>query len=626
MYKLLTGGALAVAAVHCAALTVSGPQGSVYIGRPLDVRIVSKIDADDSVENLCLKADVQYGDEHLPDRQVEVTLSPAEDGRGTLRVHSTRVVNEPIVSLTIQSGCHSSVFRRTFTLLADLDPQVVSTVAPVLPTAVTKPAGQQPSGSASVASTSASPTTQRPAVRREQVHKPALVGKTKVKPSARKAKQLNKPRSSAVDAKASPQSVPAKTGARLKLEPIDLSPAVSASTPVAPSNAPVSAPVAPAQGSAGQPGGSPEGGTSVGVGGATPDATGALLKELQSMRVEQEKMRADMLTLQSRLAQAQQTGGSSSTLVYGLLVLVAFLGGALFWLKRQRDEALKHTAGPIQWSERLTDESPSSPVTTPEPWADSVAGAGSGLVVSEVPTMQSEFATSTLSSGWSSSVSPEDTSAQSATSTSTEKDLSGPVSSLDWPHTSTTQQPDLVMTETQVSPETSVSPQGGLSITLAELADAWEQVDFLESIGQTTEAMSMLERFAQQHPRACEGFYLRWLHLAQTQNDWAGMAQASQLYEQHYQRFVPLSVQSNAAGQGLELDVTLAQRLAQAWPSGEVPALLEQALMSTPLDRPVVLSERSLAAFEDLFALHQWWHNLPTGPVSPRLPALLGLS
>lgn len=601
MYKLLTGSSLVLVAAHCAALTITSPQGAVYIGRALDVRIPSKLEADDAVDNLCLKAEVRYGDELLPDRLVDVALSRNGDGSGVLRVRSTRVVNEPIVSLSVQSGCHTSVFRRSFTLLADLDPEIVT------PAVSTVTESREPPAQAPAAAPPASPADARPT---QSTRTSVSAPRTKVKPASRKVAKSVK-----AAKKVSPSPVrvtpkPAKeAGARLKLEPIDLSPTAAPATPVATAPAAVPSTV-PAS-----------------VGTPADAADAALLKELQSMRAEQAQMRADMQTLQSRLAVAQQSSGTSP-LVYGLSALVALLAAALFWLKRQRDEALQHTAAPIDWSVNAPDEFVANPAGAPAVVAAEVSDAVPGLVVTEVPTEAEALPPSSVSAPASVEVVPVLPAGlpehQALVSVAEEGGADGPVSVLDWPFPDSTQALDAALLSSAKPTGSSGQPEegepAGSQVALADMADAWEQMVFLESIGQADEAMLMAERFVQQHPKSCEGFYLRWLHMAQAQSDLAGIAQATQLYEQHYQRFVPPRASSGLAGTGLELDAGFSQRLAQVWPSTEVPVVLQEALVSLPGE---VLAERSLAAFEDLFALYHWWHSLPTGSASARLQALV---
>lgn len=130
-------------AVHSAAMTLGRLQGQATLGRPLDVLIQVMWDSGDE-GNECLAADVSYGDAPLGAGQVSVRIeggAPTAPRASSVRVFSSVAVNEPIVSLSLRSGCRQKSVRQ-YILFTELpsasapsstqssSPNAVSAVAP----------------------------------------------------------------------------------------------------------------------------------------------------------------------------------------------------------------------------------------------------------------------------------------------------------------------------------------------------------------------------------------------------------------------------------------------------------------------------------------------------------------
>lgn len=112
-------GVLATAA--CAgswALGIGRAQGLALIGRPLDITVPLLLDAGEAPAE-CLAAEVFYGDERLRSDRLNAELV---DGRA-IRVRSSRVVDEPVVTLHLQVGCVTPLARRLVLLAEQPDPQ-----------------------------------------------------------------------------------------------------------------------------------------------------------------------------------------------------------------------------------------------------------------------------------------------------------------------------------------------------------------------------------------------------------------------------------------------------------------------------------------------------------------------
>jgi pilus assembly protein FimV len=136
------------------ALTLGGIRGPVIIGRPLDVTIPVQVEQKDDSAAACFGADVFHADVQQPPARVRVQVESTDSAQSILvRVLSSTLVNEPVVSVTLRTRCDLKTERR-YVLLADLpkaaDPAVPVQIGqnsapirstPVLPPSVVADAG-----------------------------------------------------------------------------------------------------------------------------------------------------------------------------------------------------------------------------------------------------------------------------------------------------------------------------------------------------------------------------------------------------------------------------------------------------------------------------------------------------
>lgn len=104
---------------------------TAVLGQPLNLTIGLRLDAGETIEPRCVKAEVSFGDRVLPENVVRTRLeTAATTGERRIRVSTTLAVDEPVVAVHLQLGCPSSL-SRNFTLLAD--PPGSAAVAAALP-------------------------------------------------------------------------------------------------------------------------------------------------------------------------------------------------------------------------------------------------------------------------------------------------------------------------------------------------------------------------------------------------------------------------------------------------------------------------------------------------------------
>ncbi|WP_372657149.1 FimV family protein, partial [Hydrogenophaga sp.] len=110
------------------AATLGRHSGAAVIGRPLDIRVQLLTAPGEDVSAVCMEADVFYGDSQvLPGAVRSAVQKTAPDAQSSVRIQSSQVVNEPIVTVYVRAGCNAP-FTRRYVLLAD--PISEATTAP----------------------------------------------------------------------------------------------------------------------------------------------------------------------------------------------------------------------------------------------------------------------------------------------------------------------------------------------------------------------------------------------------------------------------------------------------------------------------------------------------------------
>lgn len=126
MRHLWLGCILLSSVVSSSAVTLGRHSGGAVLGNPLDVRVQAILGTEDSAGTLCVKPLVYFGESMVPSGDVSASLQQAApDARPSLRIQTTRIVNEPIVTVELTVGCEAP-FSRRYVLLADPAPTVVA--------------------------------------------------------------------------------------------------------------------------------------------------------------------------------------------------------------------------------------------------------------------------------------------------------------------------------------------------------------------------------------------------------------------------------------------------------------------------------------------------------------------
>lgn len=126
------GWLLAVCVFNSYAVTLGSLQGSAWLGRRLDVTVLAQLDSGVSTTGVCASAEVSFADSPLNSALVNVVTSPTgKPNEVAVRVTTTTIVDEPVVTVRLRVGCGSEVIRR-YVLFPDA-PVDIAVTQPILP-------------------------------------------------------------------------------------------------------------------------------------------------------------------------------------------------------------------------------------------------------------------------------------------------------------------------------------------------------------------------------------------------------------------------------------------------------------------------------------------------------------
>jgi hypothetical protein len=568
--------ALLCSVVGASALTIDRPVGGVVLGKPLDLVVKVSRSQDEEFDGLCSQIDVSFGETLLGASRVSVATEPDPSGNAfNLRVRSSSMVDEPIVSLGVQVGCKQRVSRR-FVLLSELPAEVQrpaavpSFSAPLIvsqaPVAVNAPV--EPNVSQEI-----------PAVAPALPDKPASVVRKK---TASLPKVTN----------------PITPVARLRLAPIDLSqewePVLHVATEL------LSEPVedeAKRQ----------EAAVLWRYLNLSPKDMMRLNSQEQELTQLKRTMASSQLQMQELNQQLQQAEKErySNPVVYGLgALIVLLLGGFAYFYHRVVGQ------GAIQrdwWKTPLRD----SEFKPSEFSADS-----------EFAALDADNNRTTVNKNDTNQVVPG---VQSQPKGAVKPKSKGPVAT-----DTTASQPDnepvsasidndldfVIDAEPEVSAPTltpSAPPEGHRdfensisaslrSINTHDMLDVRQQAEFFMTLGQYEEAIDLLQNSLSHSEDANPMVYLDLLKMLHTLSRRTEFDSTRKMFNRIFSGRVPPYAAFNEPSKGLEHYEPLCDSIVAVWPGAEAVALIESSLVrGTDL---VESGRLELEAFRDLLMLH----------------------
>lgn len=128
--NIISGIGLFGLALGCAAATLGRAQGSVWIGSPLELSVQVQLTEGEDTSSACVDAEVFHADTRQDTNRIRVTVEPGAHAHvGVVRIVSSALVDEPVVTVYLRAGCLQKSSRR-YVLLAEL-PNDVATPTPV---------------------------------------------------------------------------------------------------------------------------------------------------------------------------------------------------------------------------------------------------------------------------------------------------------------------------------------------------------------------------------------------------------------------------------------------------------------------------------------------------------------
>ena len=118
------GAALWFAACSAHALGFGRITNATQLGQPLNFAAALRLDADESLSRECVSAEVQSGDNKLQAGQIRTTLEGGADPlERSVRVTTSTVIDEPVVTVSVTVGCTAKVTRK---FVAFIDPPLIN--------------------------------------------------------------------------------------------------------------------------------------------------------------------------------------------------------------------------------------------------------------------------------------------------------------------------------------------------------------------------------------------------------------------------------------------------------------------------------------------------------------------
>ena len=566
------------------ALTLGRIQGAVLVGQGLNVVVPVQLDAGENAASLCFGAEVFHADIRQDASRVQVRVEAVaqQPDAARVRILSSAVIDEPIVSVNLSTGCGQKTTRR-YVLLADPPGSDVARSVPTLP--LSAPAA--PPARAANPANPANPALPAAA-------DPALKGRTtRAAPQKARPKVLN-PRpaapkvpvaSSSMPSEGAPPTAPPSGQPRLSLDALEFFSDRIANLELA---APVTAPEEVLQ---------------------SQQKIQQLEASVTTLRALMAKNEASLADLTVRL-QVAESSRFSAPLVYALvgLVLACLVALAVLWTRQRRMTA----AGGEWWrgSHHAAQAAALGPRPEPGLLADPVARDEARLPKKhEAP-----------GSGFSDSA-PD----------------SRPSSAVDVQHMDMSDSYFQNLIESKAPDSTHRKPAA--SPVLARvmvrrpgpvrhleddaILDIRQQAEFFVSLGQPEQALRILKRQIEESEEPNPFIYLDMIGVAHLLGLRVEFQRLREDFKHLFKGRIPEFVFFEEEGRHLESYPEVLSRITALWPTPAALALLESCIFQ---DNPEACAQPfDLAAFRDLLMLHAVAHDVallsdPSGGPSPGGP------
>ena len=576
VFFLSLAAALWVAAAPAKALGFGRIGNTTQLGQPLNFAAAIRLENDETLSRECVSAEVLVGDNKLQPGQVRVTLeATAAANERLVRVTTSTLVDEPVVTVSVSVGCTSKVTRK---FVAFIDPPLInapqtaaadtsmmvlqradSQVAPLVAVVEGEKEPVAVPSRAPAPERSARPERPRretaAALRTTPRSRPVVVARAAEgiasAPSAQQPTSAKKP---APKARAAQAPRPSASGPRLELEAAPAVVARAASAPPGVELPRVAAAAASAASAA-----------------PVVDETAAMLAlERERIRLLEEglaRLRSDsqatqqaLVSLQARL-QTAESERYANPLVYSLAWLSALLAlavGALWWRQSR-------ARGAAQW---WAPPAPSAPAA-----AARAARSRPAEFETAPPTTMSGVApayeVSMLDSG----------------------EMSIPV-------------PDMPMTipaAAALRPPAPMAAEPARELSVEELIDLEQQAEFFVVLGQDEAAIELLMSHVRNDGGISPLPYLKLLEIYKRRGEADAYERIRDRFNRRFNAYAPEWIADLQQGLPLEAYTETVQRLQELWVS---PAKAMETLAAALFRRDPSDQTYDLPAYRELLFLY----------------------
>ncbi len=573
-----------VVALGASALSLGSGRGAAVIGSPVDLSFDIQPDQGSDVASSCIGATLVAGDTPVSPSRVRVTPQPASAGRAaSVRVQTTSVIDEPVLTVTLTAGCTGKV-TRSYTFLADPPgrvPPVAAAQPGALPVVPSVPVG----GTGAAASGLAEPS---PSLERGVAGAPARgtaaaarrqAPASSAAPAAERAPRAAAaaPARSSARVMANAQAPALAAGPRLVLEPLDLwleSPvALRATTQLLSTPAEESSPQRAEAAAAWK------------ALNATPESLAQDAERLRVLEAEAKAVKAGSAQqlattqqLQQQLDEAQER--FPATVVYVLGALLALALGLLAWVwqRASRQAALSEKS----WRESVKV----SAVDSSAPTAGQVDPGWEPLETLPVPSVKGDLR---APSG-------------SAPLFKDAKPASGPAPLYAAP-TAVAAAAARVPAPAPVKPAApAMEPARALKIVNPDdVFDIQQQAEFFVSVGEHNQAVEVLRKHIVDHKETTPVAYLELLRLFHTLSRAEDFMQLRSQFMRYFNAKVPEFSAFNRQGRPLDRYPDALAEIEAEWSSPNVLHTLDKFLFHRPGNQAA--EPFDLAAYDDLLLL-----------------------
>ena len=581
----IIGAALLCVALNSAALTLGRMRGAALIGQPLDITVQVQLDSGEDASSMCFEADVFHADTRQDASHVRVFVETStQPNTANVRVSSTSVVDEPMVTVYLRTGCGQKTSRR-YVLLADL-PSEASAAATMVSAVKARPLAGPPA-EVSTKALAAGDTARHERLLKtnglQHAERADTVTKTALEPVNSPPAHKRTPREE------KNKTAPQNGLSRLKLDPLELLSDRVANLDSFMTFEPPEDAARSLQ---------------------RIQALEATVKAGQVLAAKNDASLAE-LTMRLKIAESERYPAG---LLYGLiglvgLVLACLAAVAFLWHRQRQRHSQNEDRDWWKASALATNTADSWPTKTPpstttrEPEAVTHAVHDVG-----VPAMSALSELASLSGN----VSNVDVNLTEM-SESTFGDFMLPV--VGHPDSLQSQRSVLVVDVAQAS-------KPARTFNSDAVLDIRQQADFFVSLGQTDRAVRILQKKIEESQEPNPFFYLDLLDIYHSLSLKVDFQQFREDFNLLFCGKVPEFALFKQEGKGLDLYPDVLLKISALWPSKQVLTVIESYIFQ--VDRAGKIQALDLAAFRDLLLLHSVAQNLVSAATSNGVDPLGG--